>query len=69
MDFAEESTNLPIDLLVVIGLARLRIGRWLQFSMGALGFLMSMSVTALMEPPMSGLMEPLTGADLGSRTG
>ena len=27
------------------------------------------SVTALMEPPMSGLMEPLTGADLGSRTG
>ena len=28
-----------------------------------------MSVTALMEPPMSGLMEPLTGADLGSRTG
>ena len=28
-----------------------------------------LSVTALMEPPMSGLMEPLTGADLGSRTG
>ena len=29
----------------------------------------AVSVTALMEPPMSGLMEPLTGADLGSRTG
>ena len=28
-----------------------------------------LSVTALMEPPMSGLMAPLTGADLGSRTG
>ena len=28
-----------------------------------------LSLTALMEPPMSGLMEPLTGADLGSRTG
>ena len=28
-----------------------------------------LSLTALMEPPMSGSMEPLTGADLGSRTG
>ena len=27
------------------------------------------SLTALMEPPMFGFMEPLTGADLGSRTG
>lgn len=27
------------------------------------------SLTALMELPMSGLMEPLTGADLESRTG
>ena len=32
-------------------------------------FSVVLSVTALMEPPMSGLMEPLTGADLGSRTG
>ena len=31
--------------------------------------LQTVSLTALMEPPMSGLMEPLTGADLGSRTG
>ena len=30
---------------------------------------LTLSLTALMEPPMSGLMEPLTGADLGSRTG
>ena len=28
-----------------------------------------LSRTALMEPPMFGLMEPLSGADLGSRTG
>ena len=28
-----------------------------------------MSLTALMEPPMFGLMEPLTGADPESRTG
>ena len=27
------------------------------------------SRTALMEPPMFGFMEPLTGADLWSRTG
>ena len=27
------------------------------------------SLTALMEPPMFGFMEPLTGADLWSRTG
>jgi prevent-host-death family protein len=31
--------------------------------------LIGLSLTALMEPPMSGLMEPLTGADLGSRRG
>ena len=28
-----------------------------------------LSLTALMEPPMFGFMEPLTGADLWSRTG
>ena len=28
-----------------------------------------LSLTALMEPPMFGFMEPPTGADLGSRTG
>ena len=31
--------------------------------------LRDLSLTALMEPPMFGFMEPLTGADLGSRTG
>ena len=44
-------------------------GQWgLWFDQYPLGLQM-VSVTALMEPPMSGLMEPLTGADLGSRTG
>ncbi len=61
------------DLLSVVlkfaGFAKNSRARVERFILDAMSYEWVLSVTALMAPPMCGLMEPLSGADFGSQTG